>query len=234
MQPDNWMVFPFQTHPFQTMWLVLNYSSLLPGKLIDLSYLKRSSKISSNITYPSFQYFISPHSDFHRKKSLLKLHTWEPCNNSYPQQKMTEAEGHQKNPYFFQLLCHYLKSLATREHNSTWKSFFRCLCLLRLSEISSPCLIRKLYFASWSSIFWFILLSILHGHRIPSYFSQTYLPSLLYNSFPSFTKLCSLSSPMKPLWFSLHFLCAKTMSCTEKQDVGWNYRIITWDFHKHL
>lgn len=55
------------------------------------------------------------------KKSLLELYTWEPCNNSYSQQKMTEALGHQKNPYFFQLLCHYLKSLATREHNSTWK-----------------------------------------------------------------------------------------------------------------
>lgn len=94
---------------------------------------------------------------------------------------------------------------------------------------------QKIIFCFLILIFCFTLLSILYGHRIPSYFSQTYLPSLLYHSLPSFTKLCSLSSPMKPLWFSLHFVCAKAkvMSCTEKQDVGWNYRIITWN-SEHL
>lgn len=57
-------------------------------------------------------------------------------------------------------------------------AFFRCPHILRLSGIFSPCLIRRLYFAFWSLIFCFTLLSILHGHRIPSYFSQTYLLSL--------------------------------------------------------
>lgn len=119
------MVFPFHTHPFQTLWLALNYSSLLPGKLIDLTYLKRSSKINSNVTHPYFQYFISPHSDFHRKKiTSVTGHL-----STLKQQLLTIKNangwgwGSPKNPFCFQLLCQYLRPLASREHNSIWKSF---------------------------------------------------------------------------------------------------------------
>lgn len=95
---------------------------LLFGKLIDLSYLKRTSKINSNVTYPSFPYFISPCSDFHR----IKTHFYN-CTPEHPATPVTHNKKcrwlrvTKKTPFCFQLLCHYLKSLATREHNSILK-----------------------------------------------------------------------------------------------------------------
>lgn len=237
MQPDNWMVFPFQTHPFQTLWLFLNYSSLLPGRLIDLNYLKRSSKINSNVTYPSFQYFISPHWDFHRKKITSRTVHLRTLQQQLLATKNDWGLGSPKKTHissnFFAITWNHwpLGNITALESN--FSGVYAYWGYLKFPHLVLPENYILLLDPQFSDSYCLVFFMDTEYHHIsaklmlfPCY-TTLFLPLLncVHSHLPwSHCDSVSTFSAQK----------AKIMSCTEKQDVGWNYRIITWDFHKHL